>query len=415
MSNKISVITVVYNDVKHIRETMESFFSQTWEEKEYIVIDGGSTDGTAEVIKEYADRLAYWCSEKDAGVYDAMNKGVQHANGDWVNILNCGDYYFSDHSLADAIRNCDAGNADIIYGDSMKLRQGHVFPFPSSSNVAGLEYRPVYRHGSSLVRTQIHKENLFALDKKKDYGFALDWYLIYTLYKKKYRFVRTDAIIEVFDEEGMSNHPVRGEYLNYKISISDGFRIGKLVSFLTKVMKIWLVGSPVYSGMRKFVLGPLTNSILPSLPWCVRRFAMRKLGMKIGKGTYVDSRCYIMNLNKLSIGKDSHINRMVTLDARGGLTIGDSVSVSHGVMIMTGSHDVQSRHFPVKFYPIEIGDFVWIGCGAMVLQNVKIGKGAVVSAGAVVTKDVPPYTIVGGVPAKVIGHRTENLEYRCTP
>ena len=60
MSNIISVITVVYNDVKHIRETMESFFSQTWEEKEYIVIDGGSTDGTAEVIKEYADRLAYW-------------------------------------------------------------------------------------------------------------------------------------------------------------------------------------------------------------------------------------------------------------------------------------------------------------------------------------------------------------------
>ena len=58
MSNKISVITVVYNDVKHIRETMESFFSQTWEEKEYIDIDGGSTDGTAELIKEYADRLA---------------------------------------------------------------------------------------------------------------------------------------------------------------------------------------------------------------------------------------------------------------------------------------------------------------------------------------------------------------------
>lgn len=374
MSNKISVITVVYNDAKNIRQTMESFFSQTWEDKELIVIDGGSTDGTVDIIKEYSDRLGYWCSEKDKGVYDAMNKGMKHAKGDWVNILNCGDYYFSDHSLADAIRNCDAENADIIYGDSMMLRKGHVFPFPSSSNVAGLEYRPIYRHGSSLVRTPIHKENLFALDKKKDYGFALDWYLIYTLYKKKYRFVRTDAIIEVFDEEGMSNHPVKGEFLNYRISISDGFKMGKLVSFLTKVMKMWFVRSCVYSGMRKFVLGPLTNSILPSLPWYVRRFAMRKLGMKIGKGTYVDSRCYIMNLNKLFIGKDSHINRMVTLDARGGLTIGDSVSVSHGVMLMTGSHDVQSRHFPVKFYPIEIGDYVWIGCGATVLQNVKIGK-----------------------------------------
>ena len=60
MSNKISVITVVYNDVKNIRNTMESFFSQTWEDKEYIVVDGGSTDGTAEVIKEYSDRLAWW-------------------------------------------------------------------------------------------------------------------------------------------------------------------------------------------------------------------------------------------------------------------------------------------------------------------------------------------------------------------
>ena len=76
--DKISVITVVYNDVAHIRETMESFFSQTWENKEYIVIDGGSTDGTVDVIREYADRLAYWCSEKDDGIYDAMNKGISH-------------------------------------------------------------------------------------------------------------------------------------------------------------------------------------------------------------------------------------------------------------------------------------------------------------------------------------------------
>lgn len=68
MSNKISVITVVYNDAKNIRQTMESFFSQTWEDKELIVIDGGSTDGTVDIIKEYSDRLGYWCSEKDKGV-----------------------------------------------------------------------------------------------------------------------------------------------------------------------------------------------------------------------------------------------------------------------------------------------------------------------------------------------------------
>ena len=86
MRNKISVITVVFNDVAHIKETMESYFSQTWEEKEYIVIDGGSTDGTADIISKYADRLAYWCSEPDGGIFDAMNKGIKYAKGDWINI-----------------------------------------------------------------------------------------------------------------------------------------------------------------------------------------------------------------------------------------------------------------------------------------------------------------------------------------
>ena len=79
--NKISVITVVYNNVADIRQTMESFFAQTWAEKEYIVIDGGSSDGTVDVIKEYSDRLAYWCSEPDEGLYHAMNKGIVQAIG----------------------------------------------------------------------------------------------------------------------------------------------------------------------------------------------------------------------------------------------------------------------------------------------------------------------------------------------
>ena len=103
MENKISVITVVFNDVVNIRKTMESYFSQTWKDKEYIVIDGGSTDGTVEIIREYSDRLAYWCSEKDDGIYDAMNKGISHVTGDWINILNSGDYYVSNGVLEDAI------------------------------------------------------------------------------------------------------------------------------------------------------------------------------------------------------------------------------------------------------------------------------------------------------------------------
>lgn len=115
----------------------------------------------------------------------------------------------------------------------------------------------------------------------------------------------------------------------------------------------------------------------------------------------------------MEIGQNSHVNRLCTLDARGGLYIGNSVSVSHGVMLMTGSHDINSHDFSVNYLPIRIEDYAWIGCGAIVLQNVKIGRGAVVAAGAVVTKDVPPYTVVGGIPAKAINKRSSQLEYKC--
>ena len=141
MSNKISVITVVFNDVANIRATMESFFSQTWEDKEYIVIDGGSTDGTVDIIKEYADKLAYWCSEKDNGIYDAMNKGIVHATGDWINILNCGDYYATKNALKEAISSTtDIDEISVIYGNSICIDDTcqRLITAPSDSNL--LEY-----------------------------------------------------------------------------------------------------------------------------------------------------------------------------------------------------------------------------------------------------------------------------------
>ena len=81
-NDKISVITVVFNDAANIGKTIESYIAQTWENKEYIVIDGGSTDGTVEIIRKYLDRIDYFCSEKDNGIYDAMNKGISHCTGD---------------------------------------------------------------------------------------------------------------------------------------------------------------------------------------------------------------------------------------------------------------------------------------------------------------------------------------------
>jgi acetyltransferase-like isoleucine patch superfamily enzyme len=140
---------------------------------------------------------------------------------------------------------------------------------------------------------------------------------------------------------------------------------------------------------------------------------MRLWGAHIGKGSFIMKRNYILNPNRLTMGTYSHVNRGCTLDCRGNITIGNSVSISHGAYIMTGSHDHQSKDFIGRFLPITIEDYVWIGVGAVILQNVHIGKGAVICSGAVVTKDVGDYEIVGGVPAKKIGERTRDLDYRC--
>ena len=90
--NKVTVITVVYNNVSGIRETLESFVSQSWSNKELVVIDGGSTDGTWDIVNSFSDKIAYKCSEPDGGIYDAMNKGIDKANGEWITFIDADDY-----------------------------------------------------------------------------------------------------------------------------------------------------------------------------------------------------------------------------------------------------------------------------------------------------------------------------------
>ncbi len=90
----ISIITVTYNSAAYLETAIESVLSQDYAAVEYIIIDGGSTDGTVDIIKRYADRLAYWVSEPDEGIYDAMNKGIKRATGDIIGMINSDDYYF---------------------------------------------------------------------------------------------------------------------------------------------------------------------------------------------------------------------------------------------------------------------------------------------------------------------------------
>lgn len=413
MTGKISVITVVWNDAEHIRLTLESFFSQTYEDKELIVIDGGSTDGTADIIRSYAPRLAFWCSEKDGGIYDAMNKGVAHATGEWVNFLNCGDSYASPTALSDAMEAAQTP-CDIIYGNSIQETPGNRESIYADPDTAHMAWEPIYRHGSSLVRTEVQRHYAFDIAKTSRYGFALDWDMIYRAYKGGCRFLHVDTFIQAYALDGVSHDIGKSLRYNYRITAADHFSLPHYLFYVKKRLANAFKGSGFYKWLRAFFMEYMVNDALPHIPfWRLRRFYLRRMGVHIGGRSFIMKQCYFMKTNRLKVGSCTHINRGCMLDARGGITIGDNVSVSHGVRLITGSHDHRSPTFRALYLPIVIDDYAWLGAGSTVLCGVHIGRGAVVAAGAVVTHDVPPYTIVGGVPARKIGERPQNLNYHC--
>lgn len=146
---------------------------------------------------------------------------------------------------------------------------------------------------------------------------------------------------------------------------------------------------------------------------CTRRFFYRLVGMKIGKGSVIHMWANFFNPRGVEIGEDTIIGDHCFLDGRAKLKIGSHVAIASQVLIYNSEHDIHSEDFYPIEEPIEIGDYVFIGSRAIILPGVKIGRGAVVAAGAVVTRDVAPGKIIGGVPAKVIGERKiKKYKYR---
>jgi acetyltransferase-like isoleucine patch superfamily enzyme len=136
-----------------------------------------------------------------------------------------------------------------------------------------------------------------------------------------------------------------------------------------------------------------------------RRFCYRLFGIKIGKGSTIHMNAMFYYPPNIKIGDDSVIGEKVVLDGRNKLIIGNHVDIASEVMIYNAEHDIQSEDFRAISAPVFIEDYVFIGPRAIILPGIKIKKGAVIGAGAVVTKDVEEFKIVGGVPAREIGER----------
>ena len=119
---KISIITVAFNSVKTIQDTIESILLQDYKNIEYIIIDAGSSDGTVEIIKSFGDKITYFISESDHGIYDGMNKGIKAASGDLIGILNSDDFYPNNFILSNVAKTFVNHQCDAVYGDLVYVR-----------------------------------------------------------------------------------------------------------------------------------------------------------------------------------------------------------------------------------------------------------------------------------------------------
>ncbi len=212
-SLKISVVTVCYNAVESIEETILSVLDQTYPDVEYIIIDGGSKDGTVDIIKKYANRLAYWITEPDKGIYDAMNKGINIATGDYINFMNAGDR-FSQFNILDSFSELVSKDADVIYGDVIIKYKGKFLRRKPLHLNKFISTQP-FCHQSSFVKLQLLKKCLFDTSLR----IAADYNFFYRCYSEQKSFQYVPIAISIYDSTNGVSTDSLPELMNEKFKI----------------------------------------------------------------------------------------------------------------------------------------------------------------------------------------------------
>lgn len=240
---KISIITVCYNSVSSIEETILSVINQTYKDLEYIVIDGGSSDGTIDIIKKYSSKITYWISEPDKGVYDAMNKGLRKTTSEWVCFMNSGDTFHNNDVISNIFSsNVFESNIGVIYGDTYLYKNKQFLK--QFTNKPFWETHTPYRtgkgicHQSMFTRTLLARNLLFDLQ----YKVSADFNMAHQIYKLKYKFKYIPIIVCNFDTTGISSNPKNwriayketGQILNCR------YNIGYWLLFILKSIKSYL-------------------------------------------------------------------------------------------------------------------------------------------------------------------------------
>lgn len=179
MAQKISVITINYNNEKGLEKTIQSVINQTQTDFEFIIIDGGSTDGSKELIEHYSEKLDYWVSEPDTGVYHAMNKGIKASNGEFVIFMNSGDSFY-EKTVLEKVNPLLVEDFDIYYGDNykVKLRSKRKKTYPEELSFSFF-YSSCINHQSTFIRKQLFYDYFFY---NETFKIVADWeFFIYTI------------------------------------------------------------------------------------------------------------------------------------------------------------------------------------------------------------------------------------------
>ena len=194
---KLSIITVNYNDAKGLERTIKSVISQSFKDYEFIIIDGGSTDGSIDVIKKYENYIDYWVSEQDGGIYQGMNKGLRQAKGEYLNFMNGGDCYHSSDVL-DKIFALNS-DADIITGIHSENGIRNI----GENGVTMLDlYKWAIDHQASFIRRELALRHPY----DENYRIVSDWkFFIEALVMDNCSFYYTDTVVVDVDMKGISN------------------------------------------------------------------------------------------------------------------------------------------------------------------------------------------------------------------
>ncbi|SDS34194.1 glycosyltransferase [Gillisia sp. Hel1_33_143] len=228
---KISIITIVYNRAHCIEDCIKSVLSQTYSNVEYLVIDGGSTDGTAKIIEKYADKIDYYISEKDEGIFDALNKGIKNATGEVIGILNSDDFFYSEQTLSQIIEAFQYSGAELVYAKGLFVSETDITKikriYPSNSfKKVFLNFGWIPLHTTIFVKKEVFE----------NYGCYNDGYRIASDYEISLRWFKNDEISKFYLNEWVVKMRLGG------LSTSAKFQLRKSREDLRIISKYKLSG-----------------------------------------------------------------------------------------------------------------------------------------------------------------------------